>query len=385
MLTKTLEKPTMKDEAIQAQTLVGKESKTADCGFGIKGELGLEVIHDGLEGNPREGLCEETLEKYRISYKGDEGKNFPPIEVFKIEGEEKYHIADGYHRYHAALLAKKKSIKVNIHYGTKADLLRMSLSSNNRHGLPRRKEDLKKTILMAIENAELLGFTKKGKEGHKNYHKADIAKLCNASEAYIRLVLDGLFPKEKTKKESKNADCGNEKQNTDSQTNNKENEDSDAESSISEFSIDDMPINSISKNEASEREEDVGPNQLDAQTKRLVWFAKKAIKNLGSLTNNNDKNLKIINLCDSHRYIIGELESEMQMTSDSIKKLSAKKNSPSLNSNNIELVSGTVIKTIRDLGKSLNLTNEEAVEALQQIIENSVLNKIIEENDGGKI
>lgn len=69
---------------------------------------------------------------------------FPPIDVF-YDGTD-YFDADGFHRYLAALRAKRASIPCKIHKGTARDALIFGMTANDRHGLRMTRADKRKCV-----------------------------------------------------------------------------------------------------------------------------------------------------------------------------------------------------------------------------------------------
>jgi hypothetical protein len=94
----------------------------------------------------------ETIDKQYVAdlaevIKG--GTRLPPIEVYG-DGTDVW-CADGYHRLEAHLAAGKRSIRCNVHKGTREDAIWASCAANKEHGLRRQKGDIEKAIRMAVE------------------------------------------------------------------------------------------------------------------------------------------------------------------------------------------------------------------------------------------
>ncbi|MBT3269420.1 hypothetical protein HN371_19915 [Candidatus Poribacteria bacterium] len=78
------------------------------------------------------------------------GDEFPPIVVFH-DGET-YWCADGWHRVHAAMKAKKETIEADIYEGGKEDALLHSVGANATHGLRRTNKDKRRAITILLQH-----------------------------------------------------------------------------------------------------------------------------------------------------------------------------------------------------------------------------------------
>lgn len=116
-------------------------------------------------------ISEATVDEYAEAYK-DKSK-FPPIDVF-ADGN-RYLLADGFHRVHAATRAGLKSMEAEIHSGTRADCIRFALGTNVRHGLRRSNQDKHRAVEIAL------------REFPKLSNRA-IAELCSVDESLAREI-----------------------------------------------------------------------------------------------------------------------------------------------------------------------------------------------------
>lgn len=99
----------------------------------------------------------ETIASYKATWESNEA-NFPPIVVYTVgypeSGVTKYHIADGFHRVQALMMARldlaveKRTIACEIRSGTIEDAIAYSLSANLDHGLRPSTADKKRAILL---------------------------------------------------------------------------------------------------------------------------------------------------------------------------------------------------------------------------------------------
>lgn len=80
------------------------------------------------------------------------GHDFPPISIIAA-GEELF-IADGHHRFHAAMQAGRTEIAVAVKTGTLRDAIFAGFSANSTHGLPRSGLDKRKAITAMLADPE---------------------------------------------------------------------------------------------------------------------------------------------------------------------------------------------------------------------------------------
>jgi hypothetical protein len=99
---------------------------------------------------PPTGMNPETIEDYADDMR--RGDKFPPLTVF-YDGKT-YLLADGFHRYRAALAIKSKTISCDVRRGSKRDALLFSVSSNAAHGRRRSKADRRMAVTKLLEDKE---------------------------------------------------------------------------------------------------------------------------------------------------------------------------------------------------------------------------------------
>ncbi|HEV3168084.1 MAG TPA: ParB N-terminal domain-containing protein [Isosphaeraceae bacterium] len=95
------------------------------------------VLDDEL--NLRDKLDDFTVERY-----ADAWERMPPVTVYQISG--KYLMADGFHRYAAAVLLEKKTIPAEVRKGTMEDALDFVSSVNLFHGLPLSRHERRRAV-----------------------------------------------------------------------------------------------------------------------------------------------------------------------------------------------------------------------------------------------
>jgi len=77
------------------------------------------------------------------------GKKLPPIDVYN-DGSDVW-AADGFHRLAAHIEAERRSIRCNVHKGTKADAAWASCGANIEHGMRRTNADKRHAVELALK------------------------------------------------------------------------------------------------------------------------------------------------------------------------------------------------------------------------------------------
>src|SRR5262245_23838542 len=102
-----------------------------------RGMVPLKDIKADPRAQPRALLDQDLVREYAQLM--HEGVPFPPIVVYQ-DGDLSHWLADGFHRYHAALKAEKTEISAEIRRGTLRDAVLYSAGANATHG-KRRSND----------------------------------------------------------------------------------------------------------------------------------------------------------------------------------------------------------------------------------------------------
>ena len=132
-LSNCLNKEAMGDISLSSVSLIPKLSDLRlDGGTQPHIELNQDVIAEYVE-----LLCN--------------GIKFPPITVY-FDGVN-YWLADGFHRYWAALEAKVE-LEINIINGNQRDAILHSVGANATHGLHRSNQDKRKAVVTLLEDNE---------------------------------------------------------------------------------------------------------------------------------------------------------------------------------------------------------------------------------------
>ena len=104
-----------------------------DGGTQVRVEINKEVLRDYRE-----------LQEAKVV--------FPPIDVF-FDGSD-YWLAEGFHRYHAAAIRSKKSIRATVHKGTQRDAVLFAIGANSDHGLQRTNADKRHAVELLFADEE---------------------------------------------------------------------------------------------------------------------------------------------------------------------------------------------------------------------------------------
>lgn len=132
-------------------------------------DLELDKLNIG-GGTQQRPLDETAVAEYAQLLK--DGSEPPPIHAV-FDGKD-YWPWDGFHRYHAARKAGRKTIKVTATNGTLRDAIWLSFSANKDHGVRRQKGVVKDIILKILADPDW-----------KKVPQTDIAKHVGTSAGYI--------------------------------------------------------------------------------------------------------------------------------------------------------------------------------------------------------
>jgi ParB-like chromosome segregation protein Spo0J len=148
---------------------------------------------------PREEINQATVDEYADAMR--QLAQFPALVVYH-DGTNTW-LADGFHRYHAAVKAECQSILVEWRVGTVEMARLFAASANAAHGLRRTAGDKRRAIEMVLSTAEGGRWTQE-----------QIAKHCAVTQQYVSRVLaehnscsaqEDAQPAEPTKAEQKRA------------------------------------------------------------------------------------------------------------------------------------------------------------------------------------
>ena len=127
----------------------------------------------------RKEIDQPTVDSYAEAML--EGQEFPPVRVFH-DGIH-YYLADGFHRYFAAIKAKRTGIEADVTAGTLSEAILYAVGANDKHGKPRTTEDKRNAVMMMLDNFEW-----------SSWSTAEIAKQCNVSQPFVAGLRKGKQP-----------------------------------------------------------------------------------------------------------------------------------------------------------------------------------------------
>lgn len=138
-------------------------------------EIAIRNITTDAELQPRAHIDLDVVREYSDAM--IEGDEFPPVDVY-YDGIT-YWLADGFHRYKAALKAGMPSIRCRVYQGTKEDALLYSMGANASHGVRRTQEDKRRIVLRMLGHPEWCQWS-----------DAEIARRCRVSPSTVRRYRD---------------------------------------------------------------------------------------------------------------------------------------------------------------------------------------------------
>lgn len=112
--------------------------------------LELAAIRTDGGTQTRAAVNTETVSDYAEAMEA--GDQFPPLIVFH-DGSA-FWLADGFHRYHAALKLQALEVEVEIKQGARRDAVLYSVGANATHGLRRTNEDKRRAVMVLLEDKE---------------------------------------------------------------------------------------------------------------------------------------------------------------------------------------------------------------------------------------
>jgi hypothetical protein len=144
----------------------------------IKKSLALSRIQIDGETQPREKIDPSLVAEYIEAM--DAGAKFPPAIVYH-DGAD-YWLADGFHRYFAALDSGRDDIECEVRTGTLHDARWFSYSANQTHGMRRTNADKAKAVKAALQHPT-------GAKMSDN----SIAEHCGVSQPFVGKIRESLI------------------------------------------------------------------------------------------------------------------------------------------------------------------------------------------------
>ena len=99
----------------------------------------------------------QTVEEYEEEWQN--GADFPPLDVFRVDRSGNYVLADGRHRFEAAKRAGKKVILCRIHQGSTRQAFLFGCQANRAHGLRRSNADKRYMVSRFLDDQEWAHWT----------------------------------------------------------------------------------------------------------------------------------------------------------------------------------------------------------------------------------
>jgi hypothetical protein len=134
-------------------------------------KLSLDLIRTDGGTQPRAEINPAMVAEYAEAM--SDGAIFPPVTVF-FDGS-RYWLADGFHRFHAAIKNMADEIDAEVRQGTNRDAVLCSLGANAAHGMRRTNEDKRRAVERLLNDPEWGKWS--------NY---EIAKKAAVSEYFVR-------------------------------------------------------------------------------------------------------------------------------------------------------------------------------------------------------
>jgi hypothetical protein len=147
--------------------------------------LSIDLIVTDAGTQSRLAISESTVEDYAEIISASEGWPFPPLIVF--HDGNRYLVADGFHRLHAASRAKRSSVPCIIHNGTAIDARIFGMTANDTHGLRMTPADKRECVKWLLSN-------------EKKMTQAEIASKAGVSKRLVQFIVAESRPVQKPEK-----------------------------------------------------------------------------------------------------------------------------------------------------------------------------------------
>lgn len=136
-------------------------------------KLALSEITADQHAQPRAMMDVEVVDEYGKDMK--RGDRFPPVVVF-FDGS-KHWLADGFHRYYAAVAAQKGKLDCEVQQGGLREAILFSCGANGAHGARRSNADKRRAVTRLLQDDEWSQWS--------NY---EIAKRCAVDDTFVLKV-----------------------------------------------------------------------------------------------------------------------------------------------------------------------------------------------------
>jgi hypothetical protein len=142
--------------------------------------VSLDVIHADEQAQPRAALDTDRVAEYVEAMV--RGEKFPRLVLFQ-DKQGRYWLADGFHRYYAAINLEWKTIECIVYSGELRDAVLFSCGANATHGLPRSNDDKRQAVTKLLKDPEWSGWS-----------NVEISKRCRVSDEFVRKLRQQLEP-----------------------------------------------------------------------------------------------------------------------------------------------------------------------------------------------
>lgn len=136
-------------------------------------KLALSEITADQHAQPRATMDVEVVDEYGKDMK--RGDKFPPVVVF-FDGSRHW-LADGFHRYYAAVAAQKERLDCEVREGGLREAILFSCGANGAHGARRSNADKRRAVTRLLQDDEWAQWS--------NY---EIAKRCAVDDTFVLKV-----------------------------------------------------------------------------------------------------------------------------------------------------------------------------------------------------
>lgn len=139
--------------------------------------IALELIRIDGGTQPRAEVNQEVIREYAQDMLL--GVTFPPVILF-YDGSN-YWLADGFHRYHAAMQSCHETIAADVRQGTRRDAVLFSVGANASHGLRRTNKDKQRAVETLLRD-----------EQWAKWSDREIARRCGVSHNFVNTLRPSL-------------------------------------------------------------------------------------------------------------------------------------------------------------------------------------------------
>jgi ParB-like nuclease domain len=149
-------------------------------GGGEKRTVSLDVIRADERAQPRAALDEDQVSEYVEAMA--RGETFPRLVLFQ-DKKGRYWLADGFHRFQAAVELKRKAIECIVYQGELRDATLFSCGANATHGLPRTNADKRQAVTKLLSDDKWAAWS-----------DSEIARRCHVSDHLVATIRKQLAP-----------------------------------------------------------------------------------------------------------------------------------------------------------------------------------------------